>query len=225
MAAPLSIVIPTLNDAEALGPCLGALAEALTEGLIREVVISDGGSRDGVELVADAAGAELVVGPPGRGAQLARGAEAARGEWLLFLHADTVLERGWSRAVREHMAAAPDRAGWFRLRFDDESFAAGFVAGWANRRARWLGMPYGDQGLLVSRAVYRRAGGYPGIPLMEDVALARRLKLRGLRAEAATSARRYRRDGWVRRGWRNLTTVGLWYFGASPAWLARRYGR
>ena len=138
MAAPLSIVIPTLEAADDLGPCLGALASALTEGLIREVILSDGGSRDAVREVADAAGAELIVGPPGRGGQLARGAEAARGDWLLFVHADTVLSPGWSEAVRRHMEAAPDRAGWFRLRFDEPGAPAALVAAWANFRARRL---------------------------------------------------------------------------------------
>lgn len=223
--APLSIVIPVLNDARALGPCLGALAPALPEGLIRELILSDGGSQDGIEAVADEIGAELVRGAPGRGGQLARGAAAARGEWLLFLHADTVLSEGWAEAVRRHMAEAPEKAGWFRLRFDEGGAAAAWVAGWANFRSRWLGLPYGDQGLLARRDVYERAGGYPDIPLMEDVALARRLPLRGLAAEAVTSARRYRRDGWLRRGWRNLSTLGLWALGVSPERLARRYGR
>ncbi|SFH90659.1 TIGR04283 family arsenosugar biosynthesis glycosyltransferase [Albimonas pacifica] len=225
MAAPLSIVIPTLEAADELGPCLGALASALTEGLIREVILSDGGSRDAIAEVADAAGAELIVGPPGRGGQLARGAEAARGDWLLFLHADTVLSPGWSEAVRRHMERAPDRAGFFRLRFDEPGTPAALVAAWANFRARRLGLPYGDQGLLVRAAVYRRAGGYPDQPLMEDVSLARRLPLSPLAAEAATSARRYRAEGWLRRGWRNLTTLGLYFLGASPERLARRYAR
>lgn len=225
MAAPLSIIIPTLDDAEALGPCLGALAPALTEGLIRELILSDGGSSDGIEAVADAAGAELLAGPPGRGGQLARGAEAAVGEWLLFLHADTLLSPGWAEAARVHMNAHPDAAGWFRLRFDASGFAPAWTAGWANLRARGFGLPYGDQGLLVRAAVYRRAGGFPDIPLMEDVSLVRRLETRELTAEALTSARRYQRDGWLARGWRNLTTLALWRLGVSPERLARRYVR
>ncbi|MDF2233444.1 TIGR04283 family arsenosugar biosynthesis glycosyltransferase [Albimonas sp. CAU 1670] len=225
MAAPLSIVIPTLDAVEEIGPCLGALATALTEGLIREVILSDGGSRDAIAEVADAAGAVLMTGPAGRGGQLARGAQAAKGEWLLFLHADTVLSPGWSAAVRRHMEERPDRAGWFRLRFDEPGTPAALVAAWANFRARRLGLPYGDQGLLVRAADYRRAGGYPDQPLMEDVSLARRLPLAPLAAEAVTSARRYRAEGWLRRGWRNLTTLGLYFLGADPERLARRYAR
>lgn len=223
MAAPLSIVIPTLNDAEALGPTLARLAEALTDGLIRELILTDGGSSDDIAGVAEAAGAVLVTGPPGRGGQLARGAAAAKGEWLLFLHADTLPAPGWAAAVRRHMEEAPDRAGWFRLRFDDPGFPARWTAGWANLRARALGLPYGDQGLLLRRDLYARAGGHPDIPLMEDVALVRRLPLRELGAEAVTSARRYRRDGWLRRGARNLTTLALWRLGVRPERLARLY--
>lgn len=225
MAAPVSVVIPTLEAADGIGPCLAALAEALTEGLIRELILSDGGSGDGIEAVADAAGARLLVGAPGRGGQLARGAAAARGEWLLFLHADTVLSRGWPDAVRRHMVEAPEAAGWFRLRFDDPGPAAAWTAGWANWRSARLGLPYGDQGLLVRADVYRRAGGHPDQPLMEDVALARRLALRPLDAVAVTSAARYRQAGWARRGARNLSTLALWALGASPERLARRYSR
>jgi hypothetical protein len=166
-----------------------------------------------------------VSGPPGRGGQLRRGAEAARGEWLLFLHADTVLSESWVVAVRRHMMAAPREAGWFRLEFDEAGAAAAWTAGWANWRSRLLGLPFGDQGLLGRRDVYRAAGGFPDQPLMEDVALIRRLRTRELAAVARTSAERYRRDGWFRRGWRNLSTLGLWYAGASPDRLARRYAR
>ncbi|MEM6438836.1 MAG: TIGR04283 family arsenosugar biosynthesis glycosyltransferase [Pseudomonadota bacterium] len=223
MAAPISIVLPTLDAAKGIGPCIAALVPGVVDGLVRELILSDGGSRDGIEQVAEAAGARLVLGPPGRGGQLRRGAEAAQGDWLLFLHSDTVLSADWVPAVRRHLKEAPQEAGWFRLTFDARGPAAAWTAGWANWRSRLLGLPYGDQGLLVRRDVYRRAGGFPDQPLMEDVALVRRLRTRELAAVARTSADRYRRDGWLRRGWRNLSTLGLWYAGASPDRLARRY--
>ncbi|MEO1689670.1 MAG: glycosyl transferase, partial [Pseudomonadota bacterium] len=141
------------------------------------------------------------------------------------VHADTVLSPDWVEAARRHMETEPEAAGWFRLQFDEGGAAAAWTAGWANWRSRLLGLPYGDQGLLVRRDVYRAAGGFPDQPLMEDVALARRLKTREVAAVARTSADRYRRDGWLRRGARNLGTLALWYAGASPRWLARRYGR
>ena len=226
MSAPLSVVIPTLDAAHRIGPCLGALGEGIEE-LIHEVILADGGSTDATREAADATGARLVRTAPGRGTQLAAGARAAGGAWLLFLHADTVLAPGWTGAVRRHIAARPDHAGYFRLAFASRHPMARVTAGWANLRARALGLPYGDQGLLIARALYDRVGGYPDIPLMEDVALARRLgrRLVALDAVAVTSAERYARDGWVRRGARNLTTQALWFLGVPPERLAGRYRR
>jgi rSAM/selenodomain-associated transferase 2 len=223
MRAKLSVVIPTLDAADGLARCLPALAEGLGAGLIRELVISDGGSTDATLTIAEAAGAVVVAGPPSRGGQLRRGAAAAGGAWLLFVHADTALPPGWADCVISHMADG--RPAFFRLRFDAPGMAAGTVAGWANLRSRWLGLPYGDQGLLVPRAAYDRAGGYPDIPLMEDVALVRALRPRpvGLPLAVTTSAERYRRAGWLRRGGRNLSLLLRYLLGADPARLARRY--
>jgi len=227
MSAPISVIIPTLNAADQIGPCLGAVADALTAGLLREVILTDGGSSDMIEDVADAVGARLIRGTRGRGQQMARGAEAAKGSWLLFVHADTVLRHGWVEAVQRHMATAPDHAGWFRLRFDEDTAPARAVACWANFRSSVLGLPYGDQALLVPAQLYRKVGGHPQIPLMEDVALARALRghLRPLAAEAVTSAARYRRDGWLKRGARNLSTLVLWRMGVAPEKLVKRYER
>ena len=226
MTAPLSIIIPTLNAADRIGPCLGALGEGLMSGLIHELIIADGGSDDTVADLANALGARLVTAPRGRGQQLDAGARAAHGDWFLFLHADTVLQPGWVAAVRSHIDSGPQRAGYFSLRFDTTAPMGRLVAAWANLRAALFALPYGDQGLLVSRLLYRQTGGYPQIPLMEDVALVRlirRSRLARLDATAVTSATRYAADGWLRRGWRNLTTLALYFLGVSPQWLARRY--
>lgn len=226
MSAPVSVVVPTLGAAETIGPCLEALTEGVVAGLVRELVIADGGSTDAIAAVADAVGAGLVVTPPGRGGQLAAGAAAARGSWLLFVHADTVLAPGWPAAVRRHMRAHPGCAGWFPLAFDADGLAPCLVAAWANLRASALGLPFGDQGLLVPAALYRQSGGHPALPLMEDVAIARALgrrRLRRLGGRAVTSAERYRRDGWARRGWRNLTTQALFLAGVPAGRLVRRY--
>lgn len=226
MRAPVSVVIPTLDAAAEIGPCLAALVEGAAAGLVREVILVDGGSEDGIGRVAEAAGARLIRTAPGRGGQLAAGAAAAAGAWLLFLHADTVLAPGWTGAVRRHVERWPDRAGWFRLAFDEPGLAPWLVAGWANLRSAALGLPYGDQGLLLPAGLYREAGGYPDWPLMEDVALARALgrrRLRRLGAVATTSAARYRREGWLRRGGLNLSTLALHFAGVPPGRLARRY--
>ncbi|MEM5542888.1 TIGR04283 family arsenosugar biosynthesis glycosyltransferase [Sulfitobacter sp. AS92] len=226
MRAPISIVIPSLNAATALPACLAALVEGLQAGLIREVIVSDGGSEDGTATLAEGWGAEVLSGAPSRGGQLRRGCEVARGDWLLVLHADTVLAPGWTDAVQDHMAGGGGAAGWFRLRFDQRGMAPRLVAGWANLRSGF-GLPYGDQGLLLPRALYDEVGGYPDQPLMEDVALARALRgrLKRLSGLAITSAEKYRRQGWLRRGGRNLLTLGRYALGASPDDLAQSYRR
>jgi len=227
MPAPISILIPTLDAAGDLGPVLAALTEGLGAGLVHELILSDGGSRDDIAELADAAGAVLLTGPAGRGGQLRRAAEAARAPWLLVVHADSVPAPGWSQAVMAHLSAHPDKAGYFDLSFDQPGLAGRLTAGWANLRARLFGLPYGDQGLLVRRTLHDRVGGYPDIPLMEDVAIARRLRgtLRPLGHRIVTSAARYRRDGWLRRGARNLGTLTLYLLGRDPQKLAARYRR
>ena len=129
---------------------------------------------------------------------------------------------GWTRAVNAPLGTAD--AGYFRLRFDRGGRA---VAAWANLRAALFGLPYGDQGLLIRQSLYARVGGYPDIPLMEDVALVRALRghLVRLDATAVTSAERYRKQGWVRRGARNCWTLARYFAGADVAALARATAR
>lgn len=227
MPAPISVVIPTLNAADALAETANALLPGIGDGLVRELVISDGGSKDRTREIARELGARFVSGPAGRGGQIARGVEAAKAPWVLILHADTHLAPDWTEAVRLHMASHPDKAGWFRLAFRSPGVAPRLVAAGANLRSRFLSLPYGDQGLFCTKALLAEIGGVPEIPLMEDVALARRLKrrLRRLPATAMTSADRYQRDGWVRRTLRNLTTLSRYFLGASPEALAKSYAR
>lgn len=226
MTAPISVVIPTLNAARHMQASLEMLMEGLSAGLIRELMITDGGSTDQTLKIADEAGAEIITGPASRGGQLRRGCAAAKGEWLLVLHADTVLEEGWSRAVSEHIRDFPNRPAHFKLAFSARGLRPAAVAGWANVRSAILGLPYGDQGLLIPAALYLAKGGYPDQPLMEDVEIARRLPdMRTLPAYALTSAERYQRDGWIRRGARNLWTLMRYAMGADPEKLAAAYRR
>ena len=224
MRATISVVIPTLNAEAHLGACLTALMPGLEAGIIRELIVSDGGSEDATVSIAKAWGAKVVTGPPSRGGQLGRGCNAAAGIWLLVLHADTQLRDGWVGPAILHLDTR--QAGWFRLAFAQGGLAGRLVAGWANLRSRF-GLPYGDQGLLLPRALYADAGGYPDQPLMEDVALARALrgKLTGIDAVAETSPARYHAQGWVRRGARNLWTLLRYFSGVSPHSLARSYRR
>ena len=225
MRAPISVVIPTLNAEQSLPETLRSLVEGLEAGLIRELIISDGGSEDASGAIAQAWGAEVITGPPSRGGQLRRSCAAARGDWLLILHADTRLSEGWSKTVLQHLASS-QQAGWFRLRFDGGGWPGRLVAGWANLRSR-AGLPYGDQGLLLPRALYEHVGGFDDVPLMEDVRIARALKghLQGLDAFAITSAAKYHQQGWLRRGSRNLLTLIRYFLGRDVEALARSYRR
>ncbi|MEO1284480.1 MAG: glycosyltransferase [Pseudomonadota bacterium] len=223
MPAKLSIVVPTLNAQDGLARSLPPLSEGLTTGLIRDLVISDGGSTDATLQIAEAAGARTLQGVASRGGQLRRGAEAADGEWLFFLHADTVLPPGWADAVAMQMTTG--RPAWCPLRFDHGGLPARCVAGWANLRARAFALPYGDQGLLISRDEYAHVGGFRDQPLMEDVAMVRLLgrRLMPLPFTVTTSAEKYLRDGWLRRGGRNLGLLARYLGGADPETLAKKY--
>ena len=227
MPAPLSIIVPAYNAASDLDACLSSLLPGLEAGLIREVILVDGGSYDGTARIAEATGATVISSPTrGRAAQLRLGAQTARGTWFLFLHADTALSRDWAERTLAHIAHTPDQAGAFTLVFRSDDSMAKTVARRANWRARALGLPYGDQGLLISRKVYAEVGGYPDIPLMEDVALVQAIgkrRLRLLSAQAHTSAEKYHRDGWRRRSWRNTLIITRYLLGASPEKLARSY--
>lgn len=223
MRAPISVIIPTLNAGDDLPACLMTLGEGLSEGVIRELIVSDGGSSDTTLRTAEAAGAQIVTGPASRGGQLRRGAEAAEGEWLLFLHADSQLATDWTPAVRRHLMT--DKAAAFRLAFRSRHPMAHMTAAWANLRSRFVGLPYGDQGLLIPRALYDEIGGYPDLPLMEDVVVARavRGRLTLLCATVTTSAARYQREGWFRRGARNLLTLARFLAGTPAKTLAKTY--
>ena len=167
-----------------------------------------------------------MAAPRGRGTQLRAGADESNGDWLLFLHADTRLDAGWREAIAAHVAGSPENAGYFDLRLDDDAWQARVIERGVSLRVRLLGLPYGDQGLLISRRHYDQVGGFRPLALMEDVDLARRIGVRRLRrldATALTSADRWRRDGWLRRSGRNFACLALYGLGVAPARIARFY--
>jgi rSAM/selenodomain-associated transferase 2 len=216
----LWVVIPALNASAGLGAAIEALADAP-----EAILVVDGGSTDGTRHLAEAAGARVIAAPRGRGTQLAAGAEAAHGPWLLLLHADTRLAPGWVEAVRDAMRD-PSRAGYFRFALDDPSPAARRLEAAVAWRCRVLALPYGDQGLLIHRDLLAQVGGIRPLLLMEDVDLVRRLgrrRLRALDATAITSAVRWQREGYLRRSARNLLCLSLWFLGAPPRIIARVY--
>jgi len=228
----LDVVIPTLDAAAEIEATLAALAagrgDKIGAQLIREVLVVDGGSVDDTVARARRAGARVISCPRGRGVQLATGAEESTADWLLFLHADTRLAPGWSAQVAAFVATVPDgqKASAFTLAFDDTSIHARALAYLANWRARHLALPYGDQGLIISRALYDRLGGFRPLPLMEDVDLVQRIgraRLEQLDAVAVTSAEGYRRWGWWPRAARNLALLALYFLGVPARVLNRLY--
>lgn len=229
MIPGLSVVIPTLDAAPTLEATLHALA-----GAPAEIVVADGGSRDATPALARRLGARVLHAPRGRGPQLAAGIAAASGPWLLLLHADTRLQPGWQWAVRAHLARphndAPSPAGYFRLALDSPDPRARRLERMVAWRCRTFSLPYGDQGLLLSRSLLDAAGGMPNLPLMEDVTLVQNIRrhlgarsLVPLDATALTSAARWERNGWWRRSARNLLCLALWRLGLPPGMIARLY--
>lgn len=228
----ISVIIPTLNAESGLAAAMSALVPATVDGLVREVIVVDGGSTDRTLKIADQAGARIVKTGPGRGGQLQGGAAAARFPWLLFLHADTVLEPGWEREVgalieRIEVGQRTETAAAFRFALDDTGFLPRLIEWGVATRCTVLRLPYGDQGLVIPRRLYEQVGGYKDMPLMEDVDIVRRLGRRRtliLRSSAVTSAVRYRRDGYAMRVSRNLLCLVLYYLRVSPQTIARLYG-
>lgn len=216
----ISVVIPTLNAAQSLRATLQSVAAA------DEIVVADGGSSDGTPALAATFGAHVLAAPRGRGAQLAAGAASATGDWLVLLHADTRLATEWPEVMNRHMAEGEGRAGYCRLALDADDPRARRLERLVAWRCRVLGLPYGDQGLLIHRSLLQEIGGIRPLPLMEDVDLVRRIgrhRLTALTVAAITSADKWQRDGWYRRSLRNLFCLGLYLAGLPPRHIARLY--
>lgn len=219
----LSVIIPTLNADATLAHVIDVVQDGADVSDIGEIIIADGGSGY-VPQFADKQ-IEVITGQPGRGVQLAAGAALATGDWLLFLHADTVPGKGWAQVVSHHMATS-QQAAVFRFALDDDTASARRLEAIVRWRCKWLALPYGDQGLLISRRLYDEVGGFRSIPLMEDVDIVRRIgrpRLAYLDVCALTSAGKYVRDGYTRRMARNLFCLTLWSLGVSPQRIAGFY--
>ena len=229
----LSIVIPTLDAASVLGATLAGMASGIARlgvrGIAVEVVVADGGSRDGTADEARRHGARVVETEAGRGRQLAAGTEASEGAWLLFLHADTRPAAGWDEEVSAFIAqpANQGRAACFRFALDDRAAAARLLERLVALRCCLFALPYGDQGLLIHRSLYEALGGFRPLPMMEDVDLVRRIsrrRLAYLATPAVTSAVRFRRAGYLPRMLRNSCCLLLFSLGVRAETVARLYG-
>ena len=217
-------MIPVLDAVDELAKTLAVVSAS---PLIDEIIVVDGGSRDASTAIAREAGAGVIEAPRGRGSQLAAGAAAATHNWLWFLHADCRPQPGWEDAVRAFIAAGSDKAGYLTLELDDAAPAARRLECVVAWRCRVFALPYGDQGLLISRRLYDAIGGYAAIPLMEDVDIVRRLgraRLHPVGATMLASARRYRNGGYLRRPLRNLACLSLYLAGVAPERIAKIYG-
>ncbi len=225
-APPLSVVIPARNEASRLPLLLADLAAA-PASLLHEVWVVDGGSSDGSARLAALAGARVLASAAGRGEKLRRGVAVCEGAWLLLLHADARLPSGWASEIQRAIHAGEQAAWAFPLAIEAAGPALQLVGALSTLRSRWRGLPYGDQGLLLSRALYGRSGGLRPLPLMEDLEFMLRLRrlapIRLLRRPLQVDGRRWRRLGVWRTTWRNALLRRAWRRGVDPAVLARRY--
>ncbi len=219
----LSVIVPTLDEAEALP---AALAAARQPG-VTEIIVVDGGSRDGTLALARTLADRVLETARGRARQMNAGAAVARGDVLLFLHADTRLPAGYAQAVARALADPRVVGGRFDVRLDATGLAYRVVGRLISVRSRVTRVATGDQAIFVRRAVFARLGGYPAVPLMEDVALSRALKRAGrvacLGETVVTSARRWQRHGVARTVLLMWALRAAYYAGVSPARLARIY--
>jgi len=228
----VSVVIPVLHDTSELTSLLEALVpgqgDAADSSATYEVIVANGDLDDESlrPLQKRFPDVEWVEGSPGRGRQMNRGAGLATGRWLLFLHADTRPDPGWVEAM-QRADQSESVGGAFTLQIESPAVIARVLERAVGLRLRLFGLPYGDQGIFVRRQVFEEEGGYAELPIMEDIELVRRLRRRGPMTWSSVavrvSARRWDRDGWVRRSALNILLAGLFFSGVSPRRLARGY--
>jgi len=209
----ITIIIPTLKIDQAL--------ERLLAQLPSDVIIVNGEPE-----IYSFKDRNIINSNPGRGLQLKTGASFASGEWLLFLHGDSVLTSGWRDTLQDHIKERAEKALVFRLKFDDEGFFPRLLEYWVHFRCRLFTLPYGDQGLFISRALYDEVGGYNEMPLMEDVDIIKRIgksRLSCSKQVIITSAEKYNKYGYLFRMIRNGICLLLYKIGVSPDFIKQIY--
>ena len=221
----LSVIIPTLDEVDELGACVESVRAVVAQC---EIVVADGGSRDGTLATARSlAGVRTLLAPRGRGHQMNAGAAVATGDVFLFLHADTHLPAGAGALVASALADPGVVGGSFFLGFDS-SHPLLRLSSLASR-LNWSWSTYGDQGFFFRREIFERLGGFAPVPLFEDVDFQVRVRRLGrcvkIQRPVTSSARRFLRVGIARQQLLNATLVTAYHLGASPHWLARWYER
>ena len=225
--APVSVILPVRDEESRIAATLRGLRDAAGDSA--ELIVVDGGSRDGTVRAVSGLADQVLTSPPGRGTQMHLGARASTGSILLFLHADTELPPRWPDLLRRIFLEnpRPPAATAFRLSFDSSKPFYRTCASFANLRTRWTGVPHGDQAIAVRRDAYFAAGGFPEVPLMEEYLLLPRLKelgeVRILPERVVTSSRRYEARGPLRNALRNQVFLLLFHLGMPPERLARWY--
>ncbi|MGE5789267.1 MAG: TIGR04283 family arsenosugar biosynthesis glycosyltransferase [Syntrophaceae bacterium] len=227
MAPSVSVIIPVLRETQPLDSLIDHLLQ-IADGVPVEMIIVDG-SPDGESIKAiSREGVTLLAAPAGRARQMNAGAAAAKGDCLLFLHADTRLPQGAFRRIEETLSDGNHVAGAFDLRYSSERLSMRLIARVACLRSRLTRIPYGDQAQFFRRDYFEKICGFADIPLMEDVEIMRRIKERGdriaiLPEAVATSARRQEKEGVVYCTLRNWTIITLYLLGMPPERLVRFY--
>jgi rSAM/selenodomain-associated transferase 2 len=224
MEYAVSVIIPVLNEELALSATL----ESVLRLKPQEIIVIDGGSVDQTREVAASLGVRVISSERGRALQMNRGARLARGEVLLFLHADTRLPETALDDVRAAMKDQAMAGGRFDIRLDGAGWMLNVVGYMISLRSRLSRVATGDQAIFVRREIFHKLGGYPEIPLMEDVALSRALKRAGkvacLKSRVVTSARRWQMEGVWRTIFKMWLLKSLYLLGVSPFRLKRFYG-
>ena len=209
----ITVIIPTLKIDEELRQLLKVLP--------KDVIIVNGGT-DTYSI----AEYNIINTNPGRGYQMAAGANFAKGEWLYFLHGDSKLTTGWWEELQKHMKNEPKKAMAFRLKFDDDGFFPRLLEKWVRFRCWAFALPYGDQGLFISRELYDEIGGYSDMPLMEDVDIVKRIGRTQLKMSdhvIITSAEKYNKYGYLFRMLQNGFCLLLYKLGVTPITIKKFY--
>lgn len=221
----ISIIIPVLNEAATLVKTWASLQN--TSNL--EIIVVDGGSQDETVAIAQSFGVQVLAAPPGRARQMNAGAAVATGDILLFLHADTLLPKGFDTMVRQALSQPGTVAGAFELGIDGEMRGLRLIERMVSWRSRFFSLPYGDQAIFLKTAVFKRIGGFPDLPIMEDFELIRRLKRLGkieiLPASVLTSGRRWQKLGVFKTTLINQFIIIAYFLGVPPAQIALWYRR